>query len=1545
MVSGSNPSASPLQTTLRNLFGPHDRLRLRIAIVLILLLATGLRAYELNSRPFWGDEALTGDLALFGPASVLRTTAPFSFLRQWGAQHGGQFVAGWGFQMPLPLLASLTGLIGSQDMLIRLPSFLAGILAVAVAFSLGRRLRSPGVGVLLALLLAVSSFHIQYSQEARYYGLMSFLSLLCAYLLLRGLQENRLSDLVAFTIVAAFDVWNHLFAVFFIAPMVVYALLVIGGRVTRSLRMPNLRLLRRRSLSRRKTMRSRLLSAQQTAASYLRRIPLAYVIFFVGVIVLGLLTLEVTAPVIRAVLTSTRTGGNDIGVVFSTADATRTAQSAPLHGFSLAPASLLGLLALFGSGPGWTNWVYLTFALLGVASLFMRQSLDRRPSSRRPYLFLLLWFWLPLILVSLVRSQHFFAEKYLIFVQPAYLAFVALGIYAVANVALRLLTASQRPRLALAPAVVAALALLLLVINTQPVLAYYGQQDRLDWRAVIAHLQTDLHTDDAVVFSTTREQDWGPFIYYFRRMVPPETFGSFVQTFGDLTATQLQSVFDSHKRIWIVDHARNGGFKEIGAILPFHKPEVVADVNVYLIPTTPILTSQVPFDWPAGAAQLRINRAALTGRELLVGLLPNNEIASQRYDLYVNGHAGGNLDPAGVQMPNFARIPFTSTSTIELDIVPSQPPTSPLSGTLTLAYAPALPAQAGERLEAELYPTENGYIFQQDDASDGAFVRAQGFGVIAQYQIWAAEPGDYQLTLGGRMSARIGLPKWSVVLDRKAIGVLTTPISTGAGSGWQTASIPLNFSETGLHILTLGITADAYFEQAVADLDYIMLEARQNWVYRGVNQISLGNPAEPVAAFPISAANVLTSCLVSSNDDTGANVNPGVPARWLTSEPVTFTVSVANAADYVLSVVASSVGVTQPVQVSLNDRFLGQLDLAKSGAGLGVQPVADGGFSYDFLTHLDVGEYEILLTPPPVELGQLCLRAISFQLVYPQPADGERRVPANPFIVGDKARLQTMNNRPTAIAAGTGEVIRAALWFTDTANYMLHVSALNDRPAPVQIRAELDGKPLEQTFDFARNDYTWSERSVRMPVSRPGLHTLSLIFTNDLYDSELVASKSDGDRNAMVDSFAIATLSAPVMSVGNQATIALANDDDLLPPGASIAEVDGVRAVMRPAAGPVASLDLNFATAGGYQLTVRAQNDQPGPVELAAFFDGAPIGLLIFDANDHSWSEQSLLFPVGLPGYHRLTLEFTADAYDQALIDAGQDGDRNALIETVTLTKIPAAISRNNALIELNFDDLLNTSAANQPRLERIDGAFAFVFTPGAELTFPLIFLSDGNFVLEASGRGARLGNNLQITLDDSLLDNLSFDLQTDSRFIGMQRQPDQTGTVIMRLRNTSQRELYLQTLRIFGNLLYADPALAWTPAQGGLDEGVQIVQEGEHSAAMRPGAGRIVTLNVLLPKAGVYRLSVVGQNDRPGPVILDVQLNDVQLGQIFFNEDDGSWSTRTLQIVADRPGIQLLSIFFNNDAYQQDLVAQGLDGDRNALIERISLAPLSAAR
>ena len=101
-----------------------------------------------------------------------------------------------------PLLYWLTTavlrLLPEHEVTLRLVSALAGVLAVPLMVALGRVVRLSGAGLWAALLLAVSSFHIRYSQEARHYALLLLFGLLATVLLLRALERGRSRDWLAY---------------------------------------------------------------------------------------------------------------------------------------------------------------------------------------------------------------------------------------------------------------------------------------------------------------------------------------------------------------------------------------------------------------------------------------------------------------------------------------------------------------------------------------------------------------------------------------------------------------------------------------------------------------------------------------------------------------------------------------------------------------------------------------------------------------------------------------------------------------------------------------------------------------------------------------------------------------------------------------------------------------------------------------------------------------------------------------------------------------------------------------------------------------------------------------------------------------------------------------------------------------------------------------------------------------------------------------------------------------------------------------------------
>ena len=76
------------------------------------------------------------------------------------------------------LLVHLVTRFGSEEWIIRLPAFLAGIAIIPATYAVGKRLYSENAGLLAAVLVAASSALIEYSTNARGYTLVTLFTLL-----------------------------------------------------------------------------------------------------------------------------------------------------------------------------------------------------------------------------------------------------------------------------------------------------------------------------------------------------------------------------------------------------------------------------------------------------------------------------------------------------------------------------------------------------------------------------------------------------------------------------------------------------------------------------------------------------------------------------------------------------------------------------------------------------------------------------------------------------------------------------------------------------------------------------------------------------------------------------------------------------------------------------------------------------------------------------------------------------------------------------------------------------------------------------------------------------------------------------------------------------------------------------------------------------------------------------------------------------------------------------------------------------------------------
>ena len=172
-------------------------------LILITLLAAVLRLYKLGEWSFWDDEVLT-----------LWDSTDLSNIN-----------------MNYPLYYVLANLsiswLGISEWSLRFPSAVAGIITVPALYFPIRRLFGHSVGLLTGLLIAVSPWHIYWSQNARFYVLMFlFYSLaLLSFLLAVQLDKGRYAILSVFLLALA--ILSHWTALFLMPVVLLYLLLTV----------------------------------------------------------------------------------------------------------------------------------------------------------------------------------------------------------------------------------------------------------------------------------------------------------------------------------------------------------------------------------------------------------------------------------------------------------------------------------------------------------------------------------------------------------------------------------------------------------------------------------------------------------------------------------------------------------------------------------------------------------------------------------------------------------------------------------------------------------------------------------------------------------------------------------------------------------------------------------------------------------------------------------------------------------------------------------------------------------------------------------------------------------------------------------------------------------------------------------------------------------------------------------------------------------------------------------------------------------------------
>ena len=168
-------------------------------LLLILLLGAVLRVYDLSGESLWVDEAITSQIA------ELNSRELFGWIISQNDNNPPLYYI---------LMHFWVSLFGHSEFSLRLPSAIVGTGSVLMIYAVGKLVFNRTTALLASLILAVSVFHIEYSQEARSYSLMAFLTLCSFYFFLKTLGGPKALYIIGYVISSVLLMYSHFYGVF-----------------------------------------------------------------------------------------------------------------------------------------------------------------------------------------------------------------------------------------------------------------------------------------------------------------------------------------------------------------------------------------------------------------------------------------------------------------------------------------------------------------------------------------------------------------------------------------------------------------------------------------------------------------------------------------------------------------------------------------------------------------------------------------------------------------------------------------------------------------------------------------------------------------------------------------------------------------------------------------------------------------------------------------------------------------------------------------------------------------------------------------------------------------------------------------------------------------------------------------------------------------------------------------------------------------------------------------------------------------------------------
>jgi mannosyltransferase len=182
-------------------------------VTAVTLIALALRFYKLGEWSIWIDEIFTiGRIQAHYSdwATTLRNLPPNT---NW---------------VPTSLLLSAVAInnLGVSAWSARLVPALIGVASIPLLYLLTKRLFGPAVALIAALLLAFAPWHLEWSQNARFYAGLLLFYFLAAYTFFIAIEEDRLGYLFLSGLFLALAIGERLMALFLAPAVLLYLFLL-----------------------------------------------------------------------------------------------------------------------------------------------------------------------------------------------------------------------------------------------------------------------------------------------------------------------------------------------------------------------------------------------------------------------------------------------------------------------------------------------------------------------------------------------------------------------------------------------------------------------------------------------------------------------------------------------------------------------------------------------------------------------------------------------------------------------------------------------------------------------------------------------------------------------------------------------------------------------------------------------------------------------------------------------------------------------------------------------------------------------------------------------------------------------------------------------------------------------------------------------------------------------------------------------------------------------------------------------------------------------